>query len=394
MRFVARIVLCGLLYAIVSLSWADASSSWFTHGENKEIKIQVSLFLSSTCTHCQKADAFFRGLEANTPWLEVHRYLVNLDKTALTTFNQFLEQQGSDDFSVPAIFFCNSHWIGFAEANSSGKELLRGLNYCHDKLTQTGQLDANTTKVLRQWASANLYGSNITSPPSAAVFLPMVALTDSLNPCSIFGIVTLFSFLWLSRNRTLQLTLGLSFLVVVGIVHYIQQVHTAFFFQAYSGLRIPVILIGLGLLAYVLGYLKAFNEKQAIIVPCLVALTALAIQAYMQTCTPNFSLIFEQWLSAQGFSPAKTVILEILYQLFYLLPWLLFILVIVFWGKAARFAKYQNILAKMAYIFLVIVVLVFIFYPYALAKFWLSFLALPVTFFIAFILRKRAFPLP
>ncbi|WP_131793434.1 hypothetical protein [Legionella brunensis] len=384
-----RFIWGSLFYGLVSLAWADASpSTWFTQEANNQVKIQVSLFLSTTCPHCHKADAFFRDLEDNTSWIEVHRYFINKDKAALTTFNQFLEQQNADDFNVPSIFFCNSRWVGFAEAETSGKTLLRGLTYCRNQITKTGQLSAATTRVLRQWATATWYG-NMASESSVVPFIFMLAITDVLNPCSLFCIFTLFAFLLVCEKRSLQLTLGLLFLIVMGLVHYVQQVHSVFFFQYYNNLRIPLILIGLALLAYVLGYFKILNDKKPYAFLTLVGLSALGLQAYTQTCTPNLALIFEQWLLAQQFSPLKIRILEVTYQVLYLVFMLLFVLIIIFVSKLARFAKYRTISTKIATIFLCIVALFFILYPQGLAKLWISFLSFIVSIIIAFLVRKR-----
>ncbi|CEK10210.1 hypothetical protein [Legionella hackeliae] len=394
MRFVLKIILSSFL--CISLLWADttpATSSWFTQDENKTIKLQVSLFLSSTCPHCHKADLFFQSIEPNTPWIEVHRYTINKDKATLETFNQFLQQQNSTDFSVPAIFFCNSHWIGFAEPETSGEELLRGLKYCHDQIVKTGQISTNTTNVLRQWANANWYGNAIISKPSVATLIPMMAVSDALNPCSLFLILTLVAFLWLAETRQLRLTAGFLFIVTVGVVHYVQQVHSAFFFQWITWLRIPALIIGLILLTYTLGYLKTLRLNKSYVFLSLAVLSAFGVQAYMQTCTPNFALVFEQWLLTQQFSTYKTIAFEIIYQIFYVLFLLLLILLVILGSKAARFTKYQVIFRKSAHIFLIIVALLLIIYPVAFAQLGLSLLALIIAIIIAVLLRKKMLPL-
>lgn len=393
MRLVFRAILGVVLLMCLSLGWGEnGPSTWITK-TNDQTNIQVYLFLSSTCPHCQKADAFFKGLEATTPWLEVHRHFINTDKNALETFNQFLKQQNSDDFSVPSMFFCNSRWVGFSTTENSGKDLLRGLIYCHDNVTKTGELDASTVKVIKEWANANWYSNTIISPPAAAAFVPMMAITDALNPCSIFCMVSLFAFLWLAEKRSLQLTLAAVFIIVVGIVHYVQQVYSAFFFQTFNLLRIPLIVIGLGLLAYTLGYMRALNEKTELGFLTLVAFTALGVQVYMQTCTPNFALVFEQWVITQGFSASKISFFQLIYQFFYIIPLLILSLITIFWRKSASFTNHQTIVRKTAHIFLGLVAILFIVYPPIFAKFFLSLLILFIAIIAAIVLKRRSLPL-
>ena len=121
-----------LLFFIISPNlWADTiSSPWYTQTADKKTVLNVALFLSSTCGHCHKADEFFQKIEPTHPWLHVTRYTVDKDKKALTQFNQFLMEQHMSDFAVPSVFFCNSRWVGFATAETTGKNLLDGRYSC------------------------------------------------------------------------------------------------------------------------------------------------------------------------------------------------------------------------------------------------------------------------
>ncbi|KTD24294.1 Uncharacterised protein [Legionella lansingensis] len=390
MRLILKLIVSICLAASLSVGWGETPPPvWFSKGENNQVKLQVYLFLSSTCPHCHKADDYFRTLEATTPWIEVHRYIINTDRNALTTFNVFLSQQNTDDFSVPAIFFCNSRWVGFANAQTTGKELFRALHYCQQQVVRMDQLTPTTISVLRQWANANWYESNVANKPSVAVFLPMLAITDGLNPCSLFCILALFAFLWLTNTRSLQITIGLVFSLVVGLVHAVQQVHTAFFFHALSWLRIPMIIIGLALLAYTLNYFKKLGNKASCAVVILVALSALGLQTYMQTCMPNFALIFQQWLSTQALSPLQVVLSQVIYQIIYILPLLLLVFVLVFWRKSPRLMKRENVITKVARISLILTAILLIAYPNWLANFGVSLAALALAIIIAILIRKK-----
>ncbi|KTD06834.1 glutaredoxin family protein [Legionella jamestowniensis] len=392
MKLLFKIFLGGCL--CISLLWASAKPpEWFTQEKNREITLQVSLFLSSTCPHCHKADEFFQRLETTTPWLNIKRYTINKDKAALETFSQFLQQQKSTDFSVPAIFFCDSHWIGFADAESTGKELLRGLTYCHEQIIKTGQLNSKTTAVLQQWANANWYGNVLIAKPSVASVILMTAIYDALNPCSLFVILSLIAFLWIAPTRQLRLAVGFLFILTIGVTHYLQQAFNAFFFQWNYVLRIPVLFIGLALLAYTLGYFKTLDGKKSYILIGLAILSALGIQAYMQTCTPNFAVVFEQWLQTKQFYTTQTIVFLIIYQCIYIMPLLLLMLLAIWLSKAARFTSYQIIFKKFAHIFLIMTALLFMIYPAAFAQLAFSFLLFVVTIFMAILLRKKALPL-
>lgn len=386
-----RCILSILFFMFVTANWAStAITPWFTKGENNQIKLRVDLFLSSTCPHCQKADAFFRDLESKEPWLDVHRYMINQDKAALTSFHQALQKQSSDDYSVPAIFFCDSRWIGFNEANNSGRALLRGLNYCYQQVSKTGSLNSETTNVLKQWANASWFDSSMVGKPRAAVYIPAMAFTDAFGPCAIFTILALFAFLWLSKNKLTQLSLGFLFIVVLGLVHYLQQEHTIFFYQTLLGLRIPAMLVGAGLFAYIfITSYKGFTEHQKFLAPILVALTALVLQAYQQTCTPNFSLIFEQWLINQHYSFLQHSFYEGIYHLIYLLPLVLLMLCFIYFCKYERLSKFKLFITCTSWSILLIIAVFLIFYPQGLASFKLSLAAFIFSLLSGWLMTKR-----
>lgn len=92
--------------------------------------IQVDLFMSSTCPHCHKASEFFDALQKQIPWLVVHKHVINLDKSALTLFAARLKDIGSNNFAVPAMFFCKQYWVGFDTDKTTGKKLTAALQRC------------------------------------------------------------------------------------------------------------------------------------------------------------------------------------------------------------------------------------------------------------------------
>ena len=129
----------------------------FTMGEPNAAQgdVEVDLFMSSTCSHCKKADIFFQDMQKNYSWLKVNRYIVNENKIALEDLYQHLRLFNSIDFGVPAIFFCNSYWQGFMSNEDTGTILNQALNYCHKKLTTQGQLKESDKILLQQWSTSN-----------------------------------------------------------------------------------------------------------------------------------------------------------------------------------------------------------------------------------------------
>jgi hypothetical protein len=347
--------------------------------------------MASTCPHCQQADAFFRELQTKKPWLDIHRYEINQDKAALESFRQALKQQKLDDFSVPSIFFCDSRWAGFDTPATTGNVLSKSLDYCYEQISKKGELNKDTVTILRQWANATFFASGMFSKLNAMVVIPMMALVDALNSCSIFCVLALFAFLWLYRQKAVMVGLGLVFILAIIAVHYFQQYHSVFFYHALQGMRIPVALAGAGLIAYVFKiYSKKPKAHPGIVILGLVGLTALFIESYQQACLPNFALVFSQWLDFQPISALRRDVYIILYDLFYILPLILFMAAIIYCRVYRKVEQYKLFLVCTAWCILLLIGILFVFYPQGLANYPLSLLTLVLSLIAAWLTVRKS----
>lgn len=389
----------GLIFIVfflnVGLLKADTTSVPWYSVNNNQVQLRVDLFLSSTCLHCQQADLFFKAIEPTTPWIVVYRHFINQDRTALETFNQYLKQQNLDDFSVPAIFFCNTRWVGFATPQNTGKELLRGLDYCRQQIAKEGNLSAQTVRILKQWANASWYQYNFNNltpkGPSAGFYLPVMALLDALNPCALFVLLTLFSLIWLSQEKRYQIFSILIFLVTIGLVHFLQQRELAFFIKKLIWIRIPVVFIGIMLLLYLWAQQKRklSHQKEKFYILFFSFFLGFAVQAYQQTCLPNFALVFEQWMSNQTLSNTKLFLYEFSYQFVYLFVSVLLVGLFYFLTKLSRLKRSKHVISLTIKICLAILAILLIINPSLLSHFSISFATIIFGILMGFLLRKR-----
>jgi glutaredoxin len=392
MRAALQRVLTILLFLVTSISFAGTEPApWFSKGADNQLKLRVDLYISTTCSHCQKEDAFIHELQKQKPWLDIHRYEINLDKAALEKFHQALEQQKSDDYSVPALFFCDSRWVGFDKVETTGRALARSLDYCYQQISKTGQLNPEPKAILKLWSNSSVLATTLTDKP-AYVFIPLMALSDALSSCSIFAVLALFAFLWLFKEKSRILGLGILFIVVVAIVHHYQQAHAIFFYHALPWLRIPAALIGLGLIAYVyIIYSKGSNIRTGLAIPILVGITALIIEAYQQTCLPNFALVFTQWLDLQQISLLHRKFYVIIYNLIYILPLTLILALIIYYRAYKKMERSKPLLVCLAWCLLLVIGLIAIIYPQGFSNLLLSVAALLVSLIAAWeTLRKSS----
>ncbi len=379
-----------MLSLISQVNWAsDLSTQWFT-GSGKQVTLQVHLFTVSTCPYCQKAEAFLNDLASKNPWLDIHHYVINTDKQALVTFSQFLKGQQLNDFSVPAIFFCDSRWVGFKDNEKSGAQLLAGLNYCREQISKSGELTPATVQTLKQMALANWYEGSLTTPPSTPSFIPLMAIVDALNPSATILVFALIAFLISLPTQNKRAVILISFALGAGLAHYFQFAHLSFFYTITALLRPLAILIGLGLMIFILKFVKKSNAQLVIATTAiLVFFTALIIQSYIQiNNSPNFALIVKQWLVSQQFSASKQMFYQLIYIMTYVITLALDALIIVLLFRLKRLQNYLPLFKRLGESFLLVVGVFLIAYPYQLNRLSFIFIVLILTVLITWILPK------
>ncbi len=365
--------------------WANMPS-WYTIDAKKQVTLNVDLFLSSTCPHCHKADEFFKEIEPNNPWLHVQRHIINEDKEALTLFNQFLVQQNIRDFSVPSIFFCTSRWLGFASAETTGKDILKSMQYCKQQIEKKGRLTNATVNVIKRWANANMLNSSVTEQSTILHYLMTVVFLDIGNPCSVFCILSLFAFLMIQQNKATQFMIGCLFALAIVLVHSLQQMQTNLYYQILTWYRFIAILISLsGLYLVFQHYRKRVFKPYVLFI--WVFFFAITIYAYQQNCVMNWAYVFQQWLNNQRLATGQQISLQIIYQIIYILPLFIMILVYLFLSKFNQFKVFNSLLEHISLVFLIITLGILLIQPKLLSLNLLSYLVFLISLISGVILN-------
>ncbi|OGV51415.1 MAG: hypothetical protein A3F46_05880 [Legionellales bacterium RIFCSPHIGHO2_12_FULL_42_9] len=350
----------------------NGNQVWFTQNSQHkhDVQLRVDLFLSTTCPHCRAANHFFHQLETKKPWLSVHRYYINKDKVALDRLNDLViaQQIKINPFAVPAIFFCDARWLGFDNTHNIEKEILKELSYCHKQIVATGLLTPMTVNAIRKAGVSEWYQSNIVGNPSWSELIVTLAGFDVLMSCSLLGFLVMFAFLFLIPKKNLRLVFGGLFLFCVGLIHYLQQVYTAFFYELIQGVRWPAVGVGLLLLGFIISCyckkidcLKLTCTLKGVVQGVVMLLSVALVYSYYQGCLPNYSLVFQHYLVAHTLTTERQFVYTLLYQIVYLLA-LALLLVIALIGSA-RVIKYQQVLRKLVCLVLLFSALFLIIYP-------------------------------
>lgn len=360
-----------LLMCFSTLIWAERSEDvWYQTNQSKHVVLTVELFLSSTCPHCHKLDAFFNELAPKTSWLHVKRHYINQDKNALMRFNALLSAQKTDDFAVPSVFFCGSRWVGFSSAETTGKDLLNALSYCQSRLEKQGVLTETTVNVLKHWANANWLSTSIIEKPSPLAYTIGMALLDAISPCALFVFLGFLMFLFLQDTQSKRFVIGLLYVFILGGMHCVQQTNATLFFEWAAFMRWPALLTGV-LAAYVI-FCDYKNRPVVTLSLVCVALVAFMLQLHQQTCVTNWSYVFQQWLLNEDMARGQLMAYQLLYQTMYLVPLLLVLLLYAMLMRSRRFSGYVACLHRVGLIWLGVIAFLLMAHPASFSQFSLS----------------------
>ena len=376
-----------LIFFILSTNvWASSTSEWFSIDKDHKATLNVELYLSSTCPHCQKANAFFHSIEANYPWLHIQYNFIDKDKNSLIRFNQLLIEQQKNDFAVPSIFFCNTRWLGFATAETTGKDLLQALNYCKQQIEKKGELNTTALNTIKHWANANQYDSGmVAEKPTDTYYMTTIALVDSLNPCALFGFAGFLAFLFIEEKRKKQFIAGILFISAVEIVHYVQQTQSSIFYELLSWLRLPAALLGCVMIYFIIQrYKKQFNDRLYFVLAFLFGLVSMI---YQQTCLMNWSYVFEQWLNNKHLSSMQYGLYQLYYQSVYVLPMLLALAISIAIINRKGGSALKSRLISIGFLLIIAIALCLIIYPVVLSYFNASCIAVLILIVLGYFLN-------
>ena len=170
-------------------------------------KVNLYLFHSETCTHCQAEIKYLKELEKEYDNLKVHLYEVDSHKDNAKTMIKIKEKLSIDSPNVPFTVIGNYYYIGFSDGIGDGiKELVE--KYTNEKevnmvkpILEDKEIP-NTEMLNGEIKTINVFGKDINPAKLSIPVLSIVLGTiDGFNPCAMWVLIFLISMLFNMKNR-------------------------------------------------------------------------------------------------------------------------------------------------------------------------------------------------
>jgi thiol-disulfide isomerase/thioredoxin len=331
---------------------------WF-HLRDGEVVVDLWYGYSTTCPHCAEARPWLEGLEARTPWLEVHWLRVNGEEYAANreVLIALADQIGEAIGGVPAFLFGERLRVGFGDAATTGAALEQELAEYRAVLAASVQPSPGpsagpvATPVPTATPDATVTVPIVGTVDASTVALPLLAVTlgglDAVNPCALSILLFLMAALAGSRDRKRLLLVGGTFVAITGLAYFVLMAAWLNLFLLAGELRIVTLVAGAAAVVAGLINIKDFawfrrgpsllipesakprifgrmlDISESVALPAMLgatALVAITVSAYEMLCTGGFPVVFTRVLTLSNLPTAGYYAYLLLYVAVYVLP--------------------------------------------------------------------------
>ena len=334
--------------------------------------VTIRFFWGEGCPHCAAAKPFLEKLKAKYPQLKIESYEIYKNRANLDRFEKMAKVLGKEATGVPAFFIGNMMIVGFSE--SIGREIEEKVRSC---IEQGGCDTESKAGVAAQRGNGTLnipfLGKVSSSSLSLPVFTIVVAGLDSFNPCAFFVLFFLLSLLLHTHSRNRMALVGGTFVLFSGLVYYLFMAAWLSIFLLAGNL--PAITAVAGSVALVISVINIkdfFFFKRGISLsipdeakprlldrmrkllksgslPAMLAGTIVlagVANSYEILCTAGFPMVFTRALTLRSLSHAEYYLYLAFYNLVYIIPLLVIVLVFVIQTIIAMFQRSTGSLSK------------------------------------------------
>ena len=345
--------------------------------------LTIHYFRADGCPHCEDAGAFFARLAAEEPRLIVRDYEVSRNPENRALFQAALQALGVEEGGVPFIFVGDWATLGYHADATTGAEIRRQVERClaapcPDALAAIRAGRAPVSLPPREAGADVLRLPLVGEVDASSLSLPLLTVTvaalDAFNPCAFFVLLFLLSMMAHQKSRARMLAVGGIFVLFSGLMYFAFMAAWLNLFQLLG--ELAWVTLAAGLLAVVVGAVNVkdfflfgrgvslsipesrkpdlFRRARAILtaenLPAMLAATvflAVAANFYELLCTAGFPMVYTRLLTLGEPSAAVRYLYLALYNLVYVLPLAVIVLVFVRTLGARKLGEREGRLLKL-----------------------------------------------
>ena len=343
-------------------------------------KVNLYLFHSETCMHCQAEIEYLNKLKEEYDNLKIHLYEVDSHKDNAEKMIKVKEKLKIDSPNVPFTVIGNYYYIGFSDGIGDGiKELIE--KYSEEKETDMVKpiledKEVPNIKMLNgEIKTINFLGKEINPGTLSLPVLSIILGTiDGFNPCAMWVLIFLISMLFNMKDRKKMWCLGITFLVTSAVVYLL-------FMFAWLGVTTKLLTsvswfkILIGLVALIGSFInlrknimtkikKITTEKSFILALIGVMILAASVNVIELACSAGIPVLFANILALNNLTNLQISLYVLIYIFFFLIDDIIVFVVAMLTlnikAISTRYTKYSHLIGG---IIMLIIGLLMLFKP-------------------------------
>ena len=344
-----------------------------------ENKINLYLFYGEECPHCEEERNFLEEFKDKyKDYLNVYEFEVWHDKENAKIMEEVKQDFKENGTTVPFTVIGDSYFVGYSTSTASRIE---------NKLKEYVDLNSNTNNVDIP-ILGNINMKNVSIPLVAMV----LGFIDGFNPCAMWILLFLISMFFRMENRKKSWILGLTFLIVSGIVYFLSMLGINFVLSVAAINWLKILIAIFILIAGILNlrkYLKQRKEeagcsvvdekkrkklitrirkimdsKSFILAFLGIIVLAASVNLIELACSLGFPVIFTEILSLNNISGMLRIIYLLIYIFFYMIDDIVVFTISMITVEATGITnKYNKLCTLISAIIMIIMGLLLLFKP-------------------------------
>lgn len=374
----------------------------------EENLVNLYLFYSNTCSHCEAEMKLLDELQEDYDNLRIYKYEISEDKNSLL-LSKVSEMFNTNVTGVPFTIIGEKTFFGYSEENSK-KKFVGTIEYysSHGYVDKVGEYlgnelptyeidnnDITVDEYIKDYGEYNFNIPIIGTVSTKDLTLPLIAIImgfiDGVNPCAMWVLLFLISMLIGMHDRKKMFILGGAFLLTSALIYFfimLAWLNIAVLVTKITIIRLVIAIIALlgGLYNLysvyktkengcnvttkkdrkkILERIKKFTSEKSLMLSVIgVIALAISVNLIELACSAGLPVMFTQILAINNLTKVEYLSYILLYIVFFLIDdFIIFLLAITSMKVSGISAKYGKVSKIIGAIFLIIIGVLLIIRP-------------------------------
>lgn len=381
---------------------------FITNIKAEENLVNLYLFYSNTCPHCEAEMELLDELQEDYDNLKIYKYEISEDENSLL-LSKVSEMFDTNVTGVPFTIIGEKTFFGYSEENSK-KKFIGAIEYysSHGYIDKVGEYlgnelptydinnnDITVDEYIKEYGEYTFNIPFIGNVSTKDLTLPLIAIImgfiDGINPCAMWVLLFLISMLIGMHDRKKMWILGSAFLLTSAFIYFL--IMLAWLNIAVVITKIDIIRLVIAIVALLGGFynlyslfktkengcnvttkkdrqkilerIKKFTSEKNLILSVIgVIALAISVNLIELACSAGLPVMFTQILAINNLTGIQYISYILLYILFFLIDDLIiFIIAVTSMKVSGMSVKYGKISKLIGAILLILIGILLIFKP-------------------------------